>query len=323
MPMSGQPDPFARFLGHPNLPSPTGVALEVLALADREDATVDQFVEIIRTDPALVQRMLRIINSPFSGTSRPILDVRTVAILLGIRTVAVIALGISVIDRKHGATCRSFNYRAFWPRSLARAVAMERLCCIGRDLSPPEGFTLGLLSDMGALVLANAAPDEYAPLIDAATDESDLLRRERNHFGITRHELTARLLAHWGLPAQLSRMPIMALQGDAPQKPPQRRYLQITRKLAFANQLATLIVAPVIDSDDLHALMDDAVACGVGRESFEQTFDGITAQWRDAGKVFEVSTRRVPPAAEILSRAAQKSEALRQAGALHHFISPS
>ncbi len=321
--MSGSADPFARFLSHPNLPSPTGVALEVLALADRPDASVGEFVDLIKTDPALVQRLLRIVNSPFAGTSRPILDVRTAAILLGIRTVAVIALGVSVIDRGSGAPCTSFNYRAYWPRSLARAVAMERLCCIDRHLSPPEGFTLGLLSDMGRLVLADVAPEEYAGLIDAAADDAELLGREKDQFGVSRHELSACLLAEWGLPKQLSRMPIAAFgqPGARDDLPP--RYQQIAIKLAFADALANLIITPVIDSDDLVALKADAAGCGIGADDFEKTFDEVAAQWRDSGKVFDVTTRQVPPAAEILSLAAVKKETIRQSGALHHFVEPA
>ncbi len=344
-------DHFDRFLNHPNLPSPTGVALEVIGLSERPESTVDQFVEVIRTDQALVQRILQIINSPFAGVSRPIADVRQACILLGIKTVAVIALGVSLIDSSKKTRCAAFSYRMFWSESLARAVAMRHIASLRKFDWPEEAFVLGLLADIGRLVFANVAPAEYAGLLARTDDLCELAELERDAFGLDHDELTARLLQKWGLPQDFC---AMVWRGKPPPSPggereagptcglgatgglsasdvghptggqaargTQTRRSLLGQMLHAASAVAALVVKPYIEEEELKTLAGAAEGLGLTAGESATMFDAIAEEWRLAGAVLDVSTRTVPKAADIYARATTKREELRAAGGLHHFV---
>jgi len=318
--MQNSTDPFERFRDHPDLPSPTGVALQILELADRENTTVDEFIEVVKTDPALMQRILQIVNSPFAGLARPIADVRHAAILLGLKTVAVVALGVSLIESSEKITCQAFSYRTFWSESLARAVTAQQISSKLRFLNPQEAFAIGLLADIGRLVFASVCPKEYAQLLEKAEDNGELADLERSTFGLDHDELAACLMKTWCLPSVFC----AAVQGrKTPQslaKDGEQRACRMAEMLNLASQIGATIVKPVIDEDELSSLIGAAEPLGVSEDEFTALFDSVATEWRRTGKVLNISTKPVPTAEDIRARAAAKGEELRESGGLHHFV---
>lgn len=87
---------YARIKATQQLPTPAGVALEVLRLAELDDATVDQIGEVIARDPALTGRFLKLVNSPICAQRKRVGSIQRAVGLLGIRTVKSLALGFSL-----------------------------------------------------------------------------------------------------------------------------------------------------------------------------------------------------------------------------------
>jgi len=52
------------------LPSPTGVALELLRLTSGDDAPIDAIIAAVESDPALAARVLKLVNSAFAAVPR-------------------------------------------------------------------------------------------------------------------------------------------------------------------------------------------------------------------------------------------------------------
>ena len=67
-----------------NLPTPPGVALEVMRLADDPHIEAEDIGRLIRTDPALTVRMLRAVNSAAYGLPQTIDSVPRACALLGL-----------------------------------------------------------------------------------------------------------------------------------------------------------------------------------------------------------------------------------------------
>ena len=57
-----------------NLPSPSGVALEVLRLTRSDDFSHQELAETLQSDPALTGRILQVANSPLAGAGAPVAD---------------------------------------------------------------------------------------------------------------------------------------------------------------------------------------------------------------------------------------------------------
>ena len=182
------------------LPSPSGVALSILQLVDREDASIEELSVLVQADPALSAKLLRFANSPVVAPRRPIVAVQDAVTLIGMNGVRSLVLGLSLVGRYKTGQCENFDYPRYWSGSLALALAMSSLSALSRLAAPEEGFTIGLLSDIGRLALATAWPDEYSRCLATTQDVSDLRSVEKQTFSIDNVALTRVLLADWRLP---------------------------------------------------------------------------------------------------------------------------
>jgi len=81
-----------------NLPSPPGVALQVMRLADDPNAVADDLGQLIRRDPGLTLRLLRTVNSVSYGLPQTIDSVERACALLGFQKAKTVALGLAIAD---------------------------------------------------------------------------------------------------------------------------------------------------------------------------------------------------------------------------------
>jgi len=191
---------FQELKAADRLPSPPGVALSILQLVEQEDAAIEDLAKLVQADPALSSKLLRFANSPMVAPRRPIVAVQDAVTLIGMNGVRSLTLGLSLVGRYKTGECKQFDYLRYWSGSLALAVAMASLSSLSRLAAAEEGFTLGLLSDIGRLALATAWPDEYARCLVEGQEGEALRKLEKPRFGIDNVALTRLLLADWRLP---------------------------------------------------------------------------------------------------------------------------
>lgn len=187
------------------LPSPRGAALQLIELSRDPEVSIDAVVRVIRSDPALSGFVLRAASAArFGRTERP-LDLRQSVVRLGMNIVRAHAVALSLVANRPKVTSRRFDYNAFWTASLLNAAVMEALARHRGDLPASEAFTLGLLSDIGLLAFATAAPASYDLALERAAQSPEPVESvEQQVFGFDRHELSAVLLADWGIPTALA-----------------------------------------------------------------------------------------------------------------------
>lgn len=187
------------------MPSPKGAALRLIEIARDPEAGLDDMVRVIQTDPALTGFVLRAANAARFGGIERTLDVRRSVMRIGTDMVRSHALALSMIRDNTQVACKHFNYAAFWTESLYTAVLMDRLGREQRLFRPGEAFVIGLLASIGRLAFATAAPDDYDVVIETALRGTVPLQAlEREAFGFDHHELSAVLLADWGVPTELA-----------------------------------------------------------------------------------------------------------------------
>jgi diguanylate cyclase (GGDEF)-like protein len=288
------------------LPSPTGVALAVLRLGEADTTTSQEMARILQTDPALSGRILKIANSAFCGPARAVSSVREAVTHLGVRLVRGVALGFSLVSQSGRGACPGFDYGGFWSRSLATGVAAQAAAYYAGQIAPTEAFTCGLLAQVGRLALASIYPEAYGTILARVSGGSpaELCRLEREHFATDHNELTAALLKDWGLPDVCAEA---ARRHEHPEQsgfPEDSRSQVLARLLSAAAQVAALCVAP--DGERAAAVLGLFACCEqIGLPAAELTglCDRVVAEWRDWGRLLQVTTRPLPPFAELAGRA--------------------
>ncbi|NLX23699.1 MAG: GGDEF domain-containing protein [Phycisphaerae bacterium] len=188
-----------------SLPSPPGMALQILQLCQSQDVSLGQLADTLAADPALSLRLLKYANSALVGANKKITNVRDAVLLLGMRSVRLMALSFSLVSTDDAKACRGFDYERFWAHSLGCAVSARHLAVRNRPLSPEEAFAAGLLSHIGKLVFAVGMPKDYPAVLQAAGGTLGRTEKEESaYLGNSHHELGADLLAEWGIPDRLS-----------------------------------------------------------------------------------------------------------------------
>lgn len=297
------------------LPSPKGVALEVLRLTESDDTTVETLGLVIESDPALSSQLLKIVNSPLCGMSRKVASLSRATVLLGFNTVSSLALSLSLVSDNRRSDCDVFDYDQFWSESLGRAVAGRHLAKQLKSFAPDEAFTCGLLCQVGRLAFASAYPDRYAQALGVIGDDiSDLAEFEFELFGIDHNDLAAEMMRDWHLPDVFSKAVASQDKPDASDLEAGSRTHQFARLLHLCGSIATVLTRATVPHEALSTITNEAYQLQIRPDQIQEAFDQIRDEWRDVGRVFQIPTREVPTMAEIYTRCTQQSSGLADAG---------
>jgi two-component system, cell cycle response regulator len=289
------------------LPSPTGIGLEILRLTRDESVSAADIGRVIQADPALTGRTLRLANTGNAASGRSITSVTDAVSRLGTRTVSAIALGFTVLAGNRSGKCRGFDYNRFWSHSLACAVATQILSSHTRHHNAADGFTAGLLAQIGRLALASIHTEQYAEVLAEWRNGSpeELVRLEQKFFVTDHNELSAVLLADWGVPKVICEAAHHQENPSASGLEEQSAGRQLARIVHAASRIADVCIAPNDREAAASALelVESCEAVGIDSQALTALFERVFAQWADWGRILEVQTQRLPNLAELIEAA--------------------
>jgi putative nucleotidyltransferase with HDIG domain len=186
-----------------DLPTLPHVVSQVLGKTRNHDTNLDEVVNLISTDQALVSTYLRLVNSAFYGFSRRITTLKQAITLLGFRSVrnVVVNAGVVGIFRR-----RTFNNRyrhRLWDHSVACAVAARLLAERQRFQAKEEAFTAGLLHDIGKVVIDQYAPKDSAAIMRRVEAGFEPRAAEQEVLGCDHTKIGSWIAERWHLPKTL------------------------------------------------------------------------------------------------------------------------
>jgi len=290
------------------LPSPKGVALAIMQLCRREDATLSELERIVQTDPALSGRLLRQANAALNG-GRAVASIHDAVLRLGINAVRQLAMGFSLVDQYAQGPCRAFDYPAFWSHCLLMAVASQELGKIVPIASPDDLFACGLLARVGELALATIYPEEYGRILATPACGTALFELEQANLETTHVDFTAVVLADCGMPKALAE-PVC--HHEAPEQSgfiEGSRPFQLTQLLFQARRIADLGVAAESERHNgLAELMRLAGKIGLDAAAFSELFDRTIQQWLAWGESLHIPARQLPSFDAMVTAPAPRPE---------------
>jgi len=286
------------------LPSPTGVALQILKMAQSDDVGVAEVSRLVQGDPALAGRILKLVNSALYAGSRQITAITDAVARIGLNTVWQVALGFSVTSSYRRGRCRKFNYDDYWSHSLASAVAARRMARSTTLAQPEEAFTCGLLCQIGRLALACIFPEAYSNVIDAARgDEADLLNLEQTTFALDHREFTGAILQDWGLPGLWVTTARFQENPDDPNLPADEAARKLALLINSSQLFGSLCISPPNDRHSWRQrMMDQAERVMIGQEELFALCDASVQDWANWGDMLDVKTGDIPPMESICKR---------------------
>lgn len=283
------------------LPSPKGVALTIMEISLRENASLSEVTKVVQTDPALSSRLLRMANSATQAT-RPLASINDAVMRLGMTVVRQMAMGFSLVDQYHEGACQNFDYQGFWSHSLFMALASQELGRVVRIASPDDLFACGLLAQIGKLALATAYPVDYAAILEQQISGEALLALERERLEVGHDEITAAILADCGIAKALAEPVYYHETPDLADFSEGSRPYQLTHLLYQARRIADLGLAFEAERHSkITELLRLGGKIGLDVDSFGELFDRVVRQWHEWGELLKVLANPLPAFSVIAS----------------------
>ena len=210
------------------LPTMPSIAQKLIGMLCRQDLEARELYELISQDPALTVKVLQICNSALYGVSSEVTSIKHAVVLLGQQQVIQLAVS-SLLAKRFMTVPKELkkHAEALWHHLFTTATLAKEFEV---DSEEPDLYTLGILHDVGWLVLMSQAPRVF---VSMSEEKGRSLEELQDAWGVDHELWGGKLLERWNLPEPFQ---VVAFRHHHPlldAAPP--KYLLV---IALANHLA-------------------------------------------------------------------------------------
>ena len=178
------------------------IVTRLVQLVNDEESTLQDFEEVIRLDPALVARLLTLVNSSYFGLTRKVDSISRAVALLGMKNLHNIAVtdAIQGMLRSHSGTTE-FSPQRLWLHSAASGICCKMIAERIFSINGDDAYLCGILHDIGLIVALEADQDAFLQLIEQlAPNAPPIIEIERQLFQTDHCEVGYILAKDWRIP---------------------------------------------------------------------------------------------------------------------------
>lgn len=172
-------------------------------IADSE-STMKDFEEVIKMDPILVSRLLRLVNSPFYGLAQSVDSISRAVAFLGMKNLHNLVVtdalkNIFIAPHKESI----FSKKRLWIHSASVSICAKMVAERIFGINGDDALLCGILHDFGLLVEEQVAHKKFITICEQCKSSSQLVALERKHLDTDHSEICALLTRSWNMPATL------------------------------------------------------------------------------------------------------------------------
>lgn len=178
------------------------VYLRLKEIMADEQATLDDIANIIVLDPALTSTLLKLANSAMFNFPRAVDSITKALSILGMKSVCdlINTYGVSATFKDIDNT--AINIDKFWEVSVDCALICKFFAQLKKIKNSDGIFVSGLLHNISELVIMQSESKKVSYCLDYDKHETPW-QRQKDVFGFTYADCTAKLLTLWQLPRYL------------------------------------------------------------------------------------------------------------------------
>ncbi len=177
------------------------VTVRINAIVKDPDSDPDELEQVIKHDPALVARVMKVANSSMYALPQPVGSVKRAVVMLGFAQVNRIALAASLGHMFKGKLCAKHSAKDLWTHCIAVGAVAKDLAAQVQPALAEDAFLAGLTHDLGLVALLQLMPKQLAAVCDAAEkDARHFCEIERDLIGLNHEQLGLALTTTWGFP---------------------------------------------------------------------------------------------------------------------------
>ncbi|PID41472.1 MAG: signal transduction protein [Proteobacteria bacterium] len=166
-----------------------------------DNATMKDFEDIIKMDPTLVVRLLRLVNSPFYGLSHHIDSISRAVTFIGMKNLHNMAVTDAlkhIFSAQEPST--AFSRNRLWLHcatvSICAKMLAERIFGINGD----DAYLCGILHDFGIIVEEQVAGEDFIKVCENCHPDTPLPIVERRILGTDHCQIGFIMTREWAMP---------------------------------------------------------------------------------------------------------------------------
>jgi putative nucleotidyltransferase with HDIG domain len=184
--------------------SPPYLYFKLKEVIEDPESSFKDIGEVILHDPALSARILKISNSPLFNPESEVETIEHALTFIGMNQLEELVLGTAVMESFKGIPVDVIDINSFWKHSIACALTARLIVEHLRESDAERFYLLGILHDIGSLVIYKKVPKAAKEALRLSEDSSKFLYQvETQVHGFNHAEAGAALFHAWKLPARL------------------------------------------------------------------------------------------------------------------------
>jgi len=176
---------------------------QINAAVEDPECSFSEIGAIISKDSALCARLLRIVNSSFFGFSSKVETITHAVTIVGMVQLRDLALATAIVNKFDGLPKNAIDMKSFWRHNISVGLAGRVIGIYLQEPNPERFYVLGMLHDLGRLLLYLAVPEDMCRVLDLSAEGGLLHEAESKVLGWDHAEVGGALLRKWNLPAQM------------------------------------------------------------------------------------------------------------------------
>lgn len=180
------------------------VVTRLSRLLHNDKATMKDFEDVIKMDPTLVVRLLRLVNSPFYGLRQHVDSISRAVAYIGMKNLQNMAVTDALKNLfKRESSSTIFSRKKLWLHcaavSICSKMLAERIFAINGD----NAYLCGILHDFGLIVEEQVAESAFLQACAACGPAESLPEHERQFLDTDHCEIGHLLTLDWEMPVAI------------------------------------------------------------------------------------------------------------------------
>ncbi|MCB1191631.1 MAG: HDOD domain-containing protein [Leptospiraceae bacterium] len=190
-------DEFKKISSFPN------VVIRVNRLINDKNSTIKQIEDVVKLEPVLVSRILKMVNSSYFGLEKRIDKISRAIIYIGLKNIRNL-LAVDTLRNILFSKGQTNIFSYLWLHSAAVATIAQM---ISQRIYGKEGedvFLAGLFHDLGLIIEAKTMPNDFEKMIlNYQNGNEKITYYESEILGFDHVKLVIPLLEEWSIPEEI------------------------------------------------------------------------------------------------------------------------
>ena len=183
------------------------VEIRLSKLISDKNSTMREFEEVIRLDPTLVLRLLRLVNSSYYGLRQKVNSISRAVVFVGMNNLRnmVVTEALKGI-MKNSSKKKAVSRNELWLHSATVGVCGQMISERLFEQKGEDAFLCGILHDIGMIIEEQVEKDLFEKACEAYDPETKpITEYEREIIGTDHCELGSMLAKTWKLPPDVQK----------------------------------------------------------------------------------------------------------------------